>query len=398
MRFNLKTFAAEKADDHEHNEKRLQKHHTDEAPEVITEKQLGKDRVVEKEELTEKQLEGRRTGGSNKITEKNLNDATGGLVKHRNTSAHDGDINKLEEQRVSNKKSMQEREKYENASSTPEKKRWWEHLKASSKRKTVTAQGLNFEDDSERWGRLPDTWSDEEGVEEDIHEPAVPTGNFDIEEIGSEALTIEDIKPVDVMGVKGLYISFNINPDAQMGEFELKEDAYNKTMAEGYDYLAEVEGFSPESFNIKGDKVFARLIGDEYLPTGKGEYESDIAGDNPFSVSDLQQTDVEGIVIGTVNVSPEMAEMVRDMDDEEIRHKVMDAIGEKHESISVEGDGIDLDNIANGEISFVGEVAVGRRGRPESYDNIKGDPIASNDFDIVVLSQSNDGDKSVKKN
>jgi len=384
MKFNLKAFAKKDVqDDHKLTERKLQKDRKD-APEELTEKQLDKDKVPEKDELTEKLLERTRTGGADIIIEKNLDDSKSKLVQHRNTSAYDGDINKLEEQRLA-KGNVEEDETAKPASEYPKKERWWEHLKASSKKKVITAAGMSFEEDSERWSRLPETWTEEEGVSVD---PLVPPDDFAIEEIGTEPLILDTIKPIDTPVAKGLFVSFDVAPDAQMGEAELQEAAYNKLIEEGYEYLAGIPDFNPMSFRVNGDKVTARLIGDEYFPVGKGEFEGEsLADESPFSVSDLQPTDVEGIVIGTVTIDPDMIEMVQDMDDDEIRQQVMDAIVDSHEGVSVESDGIDIDNLAEGKISFVGETSASTPSAPEIPEEAKA-VFTEKVFDIVILSDT----------
>jgi len=383
MKFNLKTYAEKVKEGDIHHEKKLQRDHV-KAPESITEDQLGEYHVDEKDVLTEKLLEKTRTGSADRIIEKNLSESTSKLHKHRNAEAYTGDLNKVEEQRLSRKK--QEDEKAEAASSTPKKKRWWEHLKAESRNRVVTARELDFSEE-ERWGRLQtDDWN-EEGVSEDgpvamddMEETAIekPEGNF---------LTLNEIRPVDTPIAKGLYVSFDITPEGTGIDINrLQENAYQATIDAGYSYLAGVEGFSPESFVSQGDRLVARLIGDEFNPEGKDSEEG--LGENPFVVSDLQNTEVEGVVLGSINIDPEMSEMVATMDDEILKRQILDSIGESHPEVSVEEDGIDLDKISEGKINFVGQVEVQKKSRPESWENVKGAPIASNDFDIVVLSST----------
>jgi hypothetical protein len=385
MKFNLKAYAEKATGEGDiHYDKKLRKDHSS-TPEAVTQKQLEKDRVKEKDVTVEKLLDDKRLGGADKLIEKNLDDAKGGLHQHRNTEAHTGDINKVEEQRLAN--ATQEGEKYESASSTPKKKRWWEHLKADSQKRVVTAQELAF-DEGDRWDRIDDTWSDEEGVK--VEPSIVPDEDMFIEQVGTQPLKIDEIRPVDSPIAKGLYISLDIEPSGnQLGLNELQQAAYDAVIGEGYSYLADVAGFTPEVFAIKNDQMVARLIGDEYYPAGhEGDSEAPLAADSPFTVSDFQSTEVEGVILGTVSVDPEMLEMVQDMDDEQIVMQVRDAIGEAHPQVNVEDDGIDLDKLMSGEINFVGQVDVKKKGRPESWENVKGDPIASNDFDIVVLSDT----------
>jgi hypothetical protein len=383
MKFNLKTFAEKTQEGDIHYEMKLQREHQ-KAPESITQKQLEKDRVPEKEVIVEKLLEQKRLGGSSKIIEKNLNDSTSGLHKHRNAKAHAGDINKIEEQRLS--KAKQEDEKYETASGTPKKKKWWEHLKAESKNRIVTAQELAF-DESDRWDRIDDTWMDEEGVMVE-NEPSLPDEDTFIEELGSAPLKVDEIRPIDTPLAQGVYIVLDITPEgSQLGLNELQQAAYELVLREGYDYLADIEDFTPETFFSQGDQIVARLIGSEYLPSvNKLDGGENFNDENPFKVSDIQETEAEGVVLGTVSVEPEMMELLEDMSDEELKRQVLDAIGDAHPEINVEDDGIDLDKLMSGKINFVGQVSVPKKGRPESWENVKGEPIASSDFKITVLS------------
>lgn len=120
--FKFKVYEKVPADDH--ITFRLMKQHEDPKT-TITEDQLKNLRVKEEDNITEKQLESRRTGSSDKITEFNLSKTKGSFgVKHRDETTFTGNINKLEEQRILNKK--REDAKYESASATPKKLRWWE--------------------------------------------------------------------------------------------------------------------------------------------------------------------------------------------------------------------------------------------------------------------------------
>lgn len=96
-------------------------------PQVVNEKQLDDYRAEPPTATTEKQLESSRkkASASDGLVEARLNDAKGGTVKHRNEDAHKGNINKLEELRLSGKKSpVQEEEEYDDASSTPKDMRF----------------------------------------------------------------------------------------------------------------------------------------------------------------------------------------------------------------------------------------------------------------------------------
>jgi len=131
-KFNLKNY--KKTDGDEHTDRRLEEHRV-EAPEQITEKQLEEGRVEEQDQTIEKQLEKVRADGADKylpdvITEGRLEKLEGRFdIKHRNEATYSGDMNKVEEQRLS--KDPVEKEKYESASEvTTKAMRWWEEKKS----------------------------------------------------------------------------------------------------------------------------------------------------------------------------------------------------------------------------------------------------------------------------
>ena len=157
-KFNLKDY--KKINGDEHIEKRLRDEHQTE-PNAIEEKQLEGYRAEEPETIIEQQLEKLRNDKVSGSTEWRLENSTSTLVKHRNTDAHTGDMNKLEEQRLLSK-NRQEDEKPEPASETPKAMRWWEKkspdgLKLANKQLTKSAE-WDFEKD--RWGRIEDPEAD----------------------------------------------------------------------------------------------------------------------------------------------------------------------------------------------------------------------------------------------
>lgn len=382
MKFNLKKMADKQGETH--IEQKLRNQDSVKEHNEITQKQLENNRVKEKNAVIESLLDEKRAGKSDTIIEKKLNDSKKGLHKHRNAEAYKGNLNKVEEQRLNTK--TQESEKAELASSVNPKKKWWDDLKASNKKKTVVAQVEEDFSEEQRWKRLQDpSWSgaDEEGVLEDV--------DFDIDTIDSpEEIAVEenvlinpDIRPVDSPIAKGLFVSFDISPNSKASKNELKDLAYDQTLQEGYNYLANTDDFSPESFKVQGDKVVARLIGDEYYPEGKEDIEIDDASTNLFSDIDLQETDIGGIFVGNLQVNPSVQEMVFDMETSEIKQQAIDFILEQYDDIRVEEDGIDLDQIATGTIKFVGEEA----GKAPPLETEELSPVANNDFDIIVLSK-----------
>ena len=106
-------------------EDQLHKGKDSKEPTSITQKQLDDYRGKEEENTTEARLEKVRTGNDGRVTEGLLNESKSKLVKHRNSETHTGDINKLEEQRVANKK-RQETEEQKAIAETDKDLRFWE--------------------------------------------------------------------------------------------------------------------------------------------------------------------------------------------------------------------------------------------------------------------------------
>lgn len=94
---------------------------------VVNEIQLEDHRSDIPSQLTEKQLDAPRDNATQQtvLVEGQLNKSKDGLVKHRNEETSKGNINKLEEKRLSGKKeSVQELSKPEPASETPKNRMW----------------------------------------------------------------------------------------------------------------------------------------------------------------------------------------------------------------------------------------------------------------------------------
>jgi hypothetical protein len=125
--FNLSKFlsARAKKEDLSVTDEQLDKSRGGEkkTPTSITEDQLSDGyRGKEGDTITEERLEKVRTGGGESLVEGMLNTSKSKLHKHRNEEASAGDINKVEEQRLANKK-RQETEKQEPSSETGKKNR-----------------------------------------------------------------------------------------------------------------------------------------------------------------------------------------------------------------------------------------------------------------------------------
>jgi hypothetical protein len=126
MTFNLREYLTKTAAKEEAaiTEKTLRGGKDSEEPNVISEKQLGAERKDGEALITEKRLEGVRKEAhvEAKLPEARLDDSKSKLATHRNSSAYEGNIPKLEEKRLANK--PVEKEKYEPAAVTDKKIMW----------------------------------------------------------------------------------------------------------------------------------------------------------------------------------------------------------------------------------------------------------------------------------
>jgi hypothetical protein len=193
-KFNLSTY--QKINGNEHIDMRLNKSR-EEAPDVINEKQLEDYRSKESDVLVEKLLEKNREGGADETTEKRLDTHKAKFAnKYRNPEAYEGDMNKLEEQRLSG--DPVEKEKYESASSTPKQLRWWEGVKSEDGLK------LAKEDKAIKVAQALPTYEMEPGTEGLIDEESTITPpeetieDFPIDDMSEETNTSE-IKNMEII-------------------------------------------------------------------------------------------------------------------------------------------------------------------------------------------------------
>lgn len=338
--------------DDTHTEMRLKDQHG-EAPEVVTEKQLEKkDREGDKDVTTEKQLEKVRTGGAEVVLEKNLNDSKGMFgSKFRNPKTYEGDINKLEEKRLSGKKT--EDEKYSASSETPKQVKWWDGLKKAKSDSVVkTAQSLEDEvanegeldfdrargyrefDPASRFQRLKETPGlnpDEEGILPDGD--IVPDIN-DLSEITpDEEGTAGDIpKKMYVSKNKEgsaplphIYMEFSFDPDAFENDAEAKSSALDKAIELRPNLVDKItiDDFSDPKVGNIDSTIQLRLIGEEYLAPIEVEEE-----ENSIFVSvENENVDVGGtpMTVGRVVLGPQ----AEAMDDGDLLQGIVDYIADK---------------------------------------------------------------------
>ena len=196
-KFNLKTY--QKISGDEHIEMRLKEQHV-EAPNQINEAQLEDYRGTEANVTIEKLLEKSRTSDNPILTEGGLDKNKAKFaIKHRNSDANSGDINKLEEKRLTNEPT--ESVKYELAASTPKKSRWWEGgkspdgLKLTKSNKSIKTAA---EDEAEVGDVLEslELPEDNKGIEEKIKR-IEDGGDFEIQDVDKDEELEDDFEVVD---------------------------------------------------------------------------------------------------------------------------------------------------------------------------------------------------------
>jgi len=347
--------------------KRLSVDH-DEAPQVITEKQLDGDRIPEKEVILEKLLDSKRTGSADRIIEKNLNDTKGQFGPLRNPKTYNGNINKIEEKRLAGDKT--EDEKYEAASTTPKIQRWWDHLKQSSSSKAVRVAARPVLLDS--WGEQ-DAWKEledqtrgqepEEGLIPDRDPSNEFMGNLKDSEIDTETdpLTskMDIVKHRESKNpIPAVYFSLEFDPfDFDDNIEEAKLAAMEKIL----ELNPNLEGkISPDDIKptLKGGievpgQFSVRLIGPEYF-----------SSDNKKMLSGLsiEQVDVGGtpVIVGKLNVGPQ----AKVMDHEALIKAISDYVTQQDDSIDITAleNSLNLSAIDSGEVTFA-------IGAPSEQDN-----------------------------
>jgi hypothetical protein len=365
-KFNLKNHV--KKDGDEHTDKKLREEH-EEAVEEITEEQLSERRVNEKETLIEDLLEEQRkqagTSEADIITEGNLDSADQSLHKHRNPEAYEGDVNKLEEQRLSEE--TQEEEEYELASETKGEMRWWEDVKdgkdlklaSDHKKKVVEAQSSPHYD------------GDNQGEVDKTFVPELPKETLSLNEEENDDFEIDDrenikvTKQKDLEGlVNGVYMALEFNPYSFSNDKEAREAVFNAILSE----RPELEGLiSKDEVRVDTDDGTATLrsIGDQFLVTDLEDDAPSFQTDSLFREMDFNEVDLGGTP--TASGSIEMLEPVDMADKSSIAEQAVSFINSKHPEYEVSEQSLDLSNIGDGMIGFMAS--------PKSQ--------SSDDFDII---------------
>lgn len=410
-KFNLKTY--EKINGDEHIDMRLEESRGD-VPDVINEKQLEDYRADEVEGITEKQLEKNRTGEEDQTTEARLNTQKSKFAtKYRNAEAYEGDINKIEEQRLNG--DPVEYEKYESASSTPKQLRWWEEkspdgLKIAKKEETIKTAARNDDDEGlldlskDRWENIPET-EDISDIGKDL--PQIDEQDFAIRQVpagesGVGQMTI--LKQKDLPNkdpeFSGIYYVLSYDPEAYGGnEDEIKQDAINKIVGERPELSGAIglDEMSVDESTGEG-KVSVRAIGPAIDAAIKGQSKSkggEIGGrmgSQPYMEKSYEEKDAgDGTVmaIGRVMVNPDID--ITFENKEEIISGALQYIQDKHPELEIDRESLDLSTLETvGKIGYMVAAPMGGVGgeqvvtKPENIIDVPEIINASSDFDIVV--------------
>ena len=334
-KFNLKKYA--KKDNSRPIDKKLQEQH-EEAPNETGEAQLEEGRVSESNVLIEKMLEKQRTGGADEITERRLDkDKADFNIKNRNASAFEGNINKLEEQRLEN--NPVEKEKYEPASEVPKQFRWWENVKSPdglklAKKKVKIA----------KWGF------------EDIDEFSSPEekaiNDFDINEVEQEIKAMQVIKTKDIPSSRdvppGIYMVLKYDPRDFGGTMEEIEEA---ALSEILLARPELSGLiTTNDLDVGEDTVTLRVVGDEFRSIVIDHSKEDIT-EEIFDEVVYEEKTVGGtpMAIGQIKINIPIDERNKDT----VARDIVDFVRSRHPNINIGEESLDVSNILDGEVGYM---------------------------------------------
>ena len=370
-KFNLKDY--QKTNGDEHINMRLEKQRS-EAPDVINEKQLEDYRATESDVTIEKQLEEARTGEETETTEKRLDTHKPKFAnKYRNPEAYQGDMNKLEEQRLQG--DTNEKEKYEAASETPKQFRWWEGVKspdglklASDTKKVVIARDEydereeNIEEMSFDKPRFQEATEPEEEVMTE-KEPKVMT-DFPVEKVDSiygadrGNFEIETDKKLDSPHLKGHYMILSFDPESFKGNEEsIKRSALEKIISvhpelDGYismDDLGDIKDLGGRgTIKLRSTEP---IINNVSKGTKPSTIESEENEGDPIIEDNYKEKVIDGTPMATGKVSIN-TEINPDNKDQVI-NDVISFLRLKHPRIQIEKDSLDLVDLERGEVRYM---------------------------------------------
>ena len=384
-KFNLKTY--QKISGDKHIDSRLQDEHEN-APNEINEKQLDTHRAKEPEVLTEKQLEENRKANGTKeateVLERRLDNEKGDFgIKMRNASAYEGDLPKLEEQRLSG--DPVENEKYEDASQTPKQLRWWEQggkspdgLKVAQKKTATlkTAQLVNeltfdkprFEETLEEDISPLENDTDESAEESAINPLEQVKEEYEIEDISDvddlPDFDIEDetadnqpvmyiSKQKDLTGdIPAIYMVLGFDAELFKGnKLAIKQAALDKVLEERPELkgIIDISDFG----NIKETgaigEVTLRLI-DDRLSSILGSQEVDDLPSEGFEEVSYKIDEMGGtpMASGVISFEGDFTENA-----DSIISGALEYIQNQYGITDIDEDSLDLSDVDNGEIGFL---------------------------------------------
>ena len=390
-KFNLKNYKPSDGD--AHLNKQLADEPRAKIPEEITEKQLDSHRAAQPEQITEKQLDAVRKDNEALLPEARLdNEKPHFDVKYRNSDAHNGDINKLEEQRVG-KKNRNETETYEASSKPAKDRRWWENkdgnenLKIAKKTASLKdilkkmAEDVAHGEEEEPSGNDQDTelhekydrgvrktldkmWPEmETGVDESTGETSEIMGTADesgspvvksAPEISSLKMPDREVWLVDskegVAGDKSSQFpgalgdlpytsktTIGFDPMEWPSLPEARKAALEKILEVRPDLDGKISMEDiPKHPRYVGDRGFLTLslIGDEYRPEAAST-------ESQFTEDDFGQTDAGGTPVFTGKVTFKADDDIADR--ETLASDVAEYLNELHPELNITSDALDID-------------------------------------------------------
>jgi hypothetical protein len=387
MSFNLKAY--KKTLDNANIDKRLEdsRDKSIKVPEVLNEKQLESYRAKEKTALIQSLLEDKRTGEDTEVTEKRLDTHKPKFAnKYRNPAAYEGDINKLEEKRLSNKPT--EKIKYEAASTTPKKLRWWENVKSPDGLKVAktviaqTSEELSF--DTPRWNEI----GEEEGLAPEEKDPVafVPEdideakGSDDFIDMAGDKDKTMTVKKQIYQSNEGkdfpafISMRFEFNPRSFKDEEEIKEAALEKAIEINPNLAGKisVDNFGGLKKGVDLAQITLRAVGDEFLPvinkTPSVVQELPVKYEEGADYQEVvyKQEEIDGtpMVFGTVKVN----ETVSETNKNQVIQGVLEFIKEKHPELEIERNSLDLADLEQGQVRFIVSAPIAEKTLAPSID------------------------------
>ncbi len=396
-KFNFKTY--QKTNGDQHIDSKLQESHKS-APNEINEKQLESYRANEPTVLTEKQLEKNRAANKIKeateITERQLDTQKGKFDnKLRNASAYEGDMSKLEEKRL--KGSPVEDEKYEDASSTPQKFRWWEDvkspdgLKVAQKKSVIQKNAQLTEELTFDRPKFEDALEDDDSPFEIVDEPSeIETSvnpvdsikkeyevedfsdaeilpDFEIDNDTSQPSPMYVIKQKDILGdFSGVYMVLGYNAEEFTNdEMAIKQAALDKVLEDRPELkgIIDISDFGQIQENGAEGKITLRSVDPRLksvlesqsseleAPTEEISNEEVPTEENLFTELSYDVTDIGGtpMATGKIAVNREVTNQNEDL----IIEDAIEYIQNTYNIEYIDKESLDLSNLEDGEIGFL---------------------------------------------